>query len=150
MSTIADAIRHGQREIRRQEGVSFARLLTEYEQVGWYVEGTIRRYESQIAAAVASGETVNPAWLRRQTWYRQLQESIDAELVRFGQQAMGTIHASQVSAVGIAAESATMFAGAVNISPGIVGRVNAPAFERWVSALRPDSPLRRVVDGYGD
>lgn len=150
MPTISDAIRHGQREIRRQEGVAFARLLTEYEQVWWYVERIIRRYESQIQDAIDAGETVNPAWVRRQQWYQQLQRSVDDQFVRFNRTALGTIASAQTQAVGIAGESARMFAGAVNINPGIVARVNAPAFERWVSALRPGSPLQRVVDGYGD
>lgn len=148
MPTISDAIRHGQREIRRQEGVTFARLLTEYEQVWWYVERIIRRYESQIQDAIDAGETVSPSWLRQQRWYTQLQTTIDAELVRFNRSALGTINASQAAAVGIASESATMFAGAISINPGIVARVNAPAFERWVSALRPGSPLRGVLDRF--
>lgn len=150
MPTIAEAIRYSQQAIRAQEGPAFLQLLQEYEDLWQYVEFSIRRYDRQIQDAIDAGETVNPAWVRRQQWYQQLQRSVDDQFLRFNRTALGTIASAQTQAVGIAGESARMFAGAVNINPGIVARVNPQAFERWVSAIQPNSPLRGVVDGYGD
>lgn len=146
MATISQAIRHGQREIRRQEGVAFRRLLAEYEQLWWFIERQIRGYETQIAMAAARGEPVNPAWLRQQRWYTQLQQSVDDQLQRFNRSALGIIAQAQRSAVSTAIDVSGMVAAAIN--PSIVARVNPYAFELWVSAMHPTSPLQVVFDRF--
>lgn len=147
--TVAEAINHGRRAIRELEPDILARLLREYEQVWRNSERRIMQFEAQIAAAQRAGETVRPSWVRQQVWYRQLQASIDDEFVGFNRQALSTIGAGQSQAVGIAGQSTTMFRQAVGVQTSLGGRVNAGAFERWVSATQPGSPIRGVIERYG-
>ncbi len=147
--TVAEAITHGRRAIRQLEPEILADLLRSYEQVWWQTERTIMQFEGQIQAAIDAGQTVRPSWVRQQTWYRQVQASIDDQFVRFNHTALSTIVRGQSQAVGIAGESTALFRQAVGIETSLAGRVNVGAFERWVSAVQPNSPIRGVIEKYG-
>src|SRR5699024_10449180 len=146
--TIGDAIRTGQRGIRALEPAIIEALLTKYERAWWHVERVIRQYEADIAAAIARGDAISEAWTYRQHWYQTLQRTIDAEFARFGHDGLRVLAQGQSEAVGIASGAAGVYRQAV-ISSAFPGRVNAPAFERWVSAMQPGSPLAGVLDRYG-
>lgn len=77
-----------------------------------------------------------------------MQGSIDDQFVRFNHTALSTIVRGQSQAVGIAGESTALFRQAVGIETSLAGRVNAGAFERWVSAVQPNSPIRGVINKY--
>lgn len=150
MVTVAEAIREGTRGIRTLEPVIVNALLTEYEVAWQAVERVLTRYEWRIQAAIDAGVTPRPSWLRQQVWWRQMEASIEAEMLRFDSGAARVLAHGQREAVGISAHSATLLTDAVGVGGAIVPQVNAGAMERWVSAMRPGSPVRRVIDGYGD
>lgn len=147
MVTITQAVTSQQRALAAREALATRRLMDAYRLLWRGVEANIARYDRFIAEAIERGEPVNPSWLRQQTWYRQLQGSIDAELQRFGTDAVRVMALTQREAVNAAAEAVRLFREA--IGDPFAGRVNPGALERWVSTTRPDSPLRGVLDRYG-
>ncbi len=148
MVTVAEAIAEGTRGIRALEPVVVDALLTEYD-IAWHaVERNLLRYERQIQAAIDAGVEPRPSWLRQQIWWRQMEASIEAEMARFDVNAARILAHGQREAVGISTRSATLLTDAVGVRGAIVPRVSAGAMERWVSAMRPGSPVRRVIDGY--
>lgn len=148
MPTVSEAINHGRRAIAQLEPSILADLLNSYEQLWWHVERQIRALPDAPMERLR-GESVTQFLIRRETWYRQLQASIDDQFVRFNHTALNTIVRGQSQAVGISAESTTLFRHAVGIQTPFVGRVNVNAFERWVSAVQPGSPIRGVIERYG-
>lgn len=149
MATVAEVIREGQRAIRQLEPRLTAELLDAYERVWQSVEREIRYRDALIQQAVDAGEEVSEAWLRRQAWYRQLQDSIDVEVARFQQHAVSGLVGAQSEAVAVSAATGREFVQALNLSSSFAGRVNPGAMERWVSALQPNSPIRGVLAKYG-
>lgn len=147
MPTVTEAIERGRRDIIAHESRIAAMLVDEYARASRAIDRELQRITINIAEAVARGELASDAWLNQQQWYWQLQGTIDAEMVRFQETAYRTVASAQVTSVGIAGQTATMFSAAINTT--FAGRVNAPAFERWVSAMQPGSPIRQVIDGYG-
>lgn len=147
-STVAEAIALGRRRILAFEPQMSAALADQYA-VAWRgIERDLAAIEGRISAARAAGETVNPDWLRRQEWYQQTQASIDIQMQRFTGQAAQTVTTAQRGAVQIARTMGNDFR--VAIDTPFAGQVNAGAFERWVSAQQPGSPIRGVIDGYGE
>src|SRR5215204_3938185 len=102
MSTVAQAIALGRQRMRAMEPGMVQRMVDAYGTAWNHVERQLAIVDGQISAAIARGETVNPSWLNRQTWYRQVQASIDREMARFTQQGVSTIASTQASAVNIA------------------------------------------------
>ncbi len=132
MSTVAEAIALGRRRILAFEPQMSATLADQYA-VAWRgIERDLATIEGRITAARAAGETVNPDWLRRQAWYRQTQASIDVQMQRFTAQAAQTVTTARRGAIQIARTMGNDFR--VAIDTPFAGRVNAGAFERWVSA----------------
>lgn len=147
MATVAQALAIGRKQLRALEPGMVQRMLSAYEVAWRHVEGQLAIVDGQIAAAAARGETINQGWINRQTWYRQVQASIDREMARFTQQGVTTIAGTQASAVNIAQQVGNAYRAAIDTP--FAGRVNAGAMQEWVSAIQPDSPVRGVLDRYG-
>lgn len=148
MVTITEAVRTGQRALAAREAAATARLLDAYRSVWDRVEREVRWLDADIAAAVARGERVPANWLMDQAWYRQLQGSLQVEVARFRDDGLRALGVTQADAVASAREAERLFR--VAIGDPFAARVNAGALERWVSATQPGSPLRGVLDGYGE
>lgn len=147
MPTVTEAISLGRRRILAQETEMTQRLLTAY-QIAWNgIERDLTGLTGDIEAARARGEVVDREWFTRQARWRQTQASIERQMQRFTGDAVGTVATTQSGAVRIAQLTGIDFRVAIDIP--FAGRVNANAFERWVSALQPDSPIRGIIDGYG-
>ncbi len=147
MSTVSQAITQGRRRILAHEVEMTGELLRQYGLAWDSIERDLRILEFRIAAAKAAGENVTPSWLRQQAWWRQTQASIETQMQRFTLDAAGTITRTQIGAVRIAQGVGLDYRAAIDLP--FAGRVNSNAFERWVSAQQPGSPIRGVIDRYG-
>lgn len=149
MVSALDIILQGRRRAGQIDADTAARMLRAYEHAMDATERHLARFRFYIDDAIASGEPIEIRWLQRQAWYRQLEASIASEMSRFAVEAGATLTQSQVAA--LAAASGTSSSWVATIAGGTFrGRINAPAFERWVTAAMPGSPVRGVIDRYGD
>ncbi len=147
MSTVARAIADGRARMRAMEPDMVQAMLDAYGTAWRHVEYELAVVEGNLEAAILRGESINPSWLNRQTWYRQVQFSIEQQMERFATNGLYTIGTTQARAVNIARQVGLDYRAAIDIP--FAGRVNAGAMEQWVSAIQPGSPVRGVMDGYG-
>ena len=145
-SLIDDIIERGLRELAERDPRIVAMLVDSYAVAWRRIEAGLRRLDAQIADAVRRGVDVNDAWLHRQQWWRELQDSIEREMIFWHPEMMRGVATLQQSGVTVAVTGAGMIASAAGSS--FQGRVYAEAFEHWVTALRPGSPLADVLDRY--
>lgn len=133
-------------------------LLARYAIAWRHVEGQLRQVEGMIEAAIARGEVVDDAWLRRQAWWDGTLRSIEAEMSRYTSRMAQTLAQGQIGGITTASQASTAIAEYIaaeaakrGISIGGIIRpgVNSGAFERWVIAQRPGSPVRQAIDRYG-
>lgn len=148
MPTVSEVITEGQRQIRRHEAQMTQRLLADYDLAWRHIERQVVVIEGQIQAAIARGDDVSEQWLNRQTWWRQTQASIETQMTRFSATATQDLATAQIGSVRTAIATGQAFRAVINTP--FAGRVNPGAFERWVSATQPGSPIRGVIDGYGE
>src|SRR5687768_1093120 len=88
--------------MRAMEPGMVRRMLDAYDLAWRHIEEQLTVLESRIEAAQARAEVIRPSWLNQQSWYRQVQDSIDHELQRFTAQGLNTIASTQSNAVQIA------------------------------------------------
>lgn len=147
MVTVASAIADGRKRILAAEPGMVQAMLDAYELAWGAVEREMDVVLARIEAAQAAGEPVSESWLQQQTWWQQTQDSIEREMARFSERGIGTIARAQSNAVQTARMVGINYRAAIDAD--FVGRVNAKAMEQWVSAIQPNSPVREVLDGYG-
>jgi SPP1 gp7 family putative phage head morphogenesis protein len=147
VSTVARAIAQGRQQMRAMEPGMVQQLLDAYDLAWRAVDRELEIVLGRIEAAVAAGEMVSEAWLQRQAWWRQTQDSIEREMARFRDQGTRTIARAQARAVQEARMVGIGYLSAIDIP--FAGHVHPGAMEQWVSAIQPYSPIRDVLDGYG-
>lgn len=158
MTTIAQAIAFGRRALAEMEPGMVRQLLDQYALAWKHVESRLSEVEGLITAAVARGEVVDDAWLGRQVWWDLTLRSIEAEMSRFTQGLGASIAQGEAASIGVArtvttsiGEYVTQEAAkrGISVQGSIRGYVNSGAFERWVIAQQPGSPVRGAIDNYG-
>lgn len=134
-------------------------LLGQYALAWRHIEARLAEVEGLITAAIARGEPVTDAWLRRQYWWRETLRSIEVEMTRYTVSMAQTIATGQRASV-MVAQRVTGGVGeyvaneaakrGITITGGIRPGINPGVMENWVSAIQPDSPVRQAIDRYGD
>lgn len=142
MAIIDDVLAQAQRDLSAREVAIVRQLLESYGIALRRIERELRTLDAQIAEAIASGQTVNEQWITRQRWWRELEGSIHTEMAKWSDQATRSMAALQTTAVHTGVDVAGSIAKLAG-SP-LQGRVYSQAFERWVSAIQPTSPLRLI------
>jgi hypothetical protein len=144
MASVLELTMRGRSAVSQIDRATRRQLQDAYDTALSFVEREIARGEMWIQAAIDAGEPVSHQWLQRQQWYRQLEADIERQMTTF------TTDASRILANGQTASLIAANGTAASIAGLFQGRVNAPAFERWVSAMQPGTPIRNVIDGYGE
>ncbi len=142
MALIDDLLIQAQRDLSAREVRIVAQLLESYGVALGRIERELRTIDAQIADLIASGGDINEQYIRRQRWWREVEQSIQREMGRWSGNATQALGALQSGGVTIGVGMASEIANAAG-SP-FQGRVYAEAFERWVSASQPNAPLRLI------
>jgi hypothetical protein len=160
MSALDDAIREQRKRLNEMDREARARMRQAYEHAMVSIEreldDAVRMLETISRSSAwfdASGRfTPEGEALFREYRLRELMPKIEAEYARFSDEAARILQAEQARAVSGGAQTAQEMA----VASGIGGRVafganvNRQAMERLVSSFAPGSPLRDVLDSYGD
>lgn len=149
-SDLAAAIRRARRQLGQEEAPIRRQLAAAYRRAIHDLDADLRAVTRLIADARAAGIDVHPDWLRRQARYRSLLTQADAQFARFSREGQALLTDMQYRAVSGGAALATEMAGAVGIAAGFGAAINTSAVERLVAALSPESPVRAILDGYGE
>lgn len=135
-------------DLGRRESVIVSRLIAQYGVSLKRIQRELRTIDAQIAGLQQAGEPVPAAWLTRQRWWQDMERSIQRELLIWQGQALNGLSALQTGGVHVAVGLSADIAKAAG-SP-LTGQVYKEAFERWVTVTRPGSPVRAIIDGYGE
>lgn len=145
-STIERILRDGKRRLNDADREMMAQLLNVYESSRLVIVGEVIRLEEQILWAIANEDgDLTEAWMRRQDWYGQLEQSIQNEIDRIEQVTRGQVNSARAAG---AAEGSLGGTATIRAVPG-APVVNAGAVERWISAVQPGSPLDKVLMNFG-
>lgn len=152
MSDLSSAIVRARRQIETREAPIRRQLAAAYRRAIDELDADLAAVTRMIRDARASGVEVSPDWLRRQGRYRTLIVQAETQFARFSRDGLRILHEGQLRAVsGGAADAVTfMQAAGVTALPAFGANINTPAVERVLSVLSGDSPLRGVLDRYGD
>ena len=159
MTTISQALTYGRKALNQMEAPLVRALLDQYGMAWLHIEERLAEVERYIDLAFARGEVVDDTWLHRQRWWQSTLDSIEVEMKRYTAGMAETLANGEWQALqvaqrvsgGITDYVATEAAKrGITVTGGIRGQVNAPAFERWMLAQQPDSPIREAIDRYGD
>jgi SPP1 gp7 family putative phage head morphogenesis protein len=148
-SELDRAITRARRAIETDEAPIRRTLQRVYQQAIDELTVDLNAMTRQIAQARAEGVDVNPDWLRRQARYRQLLADVEVQFLRFSGDGLRILREGRLRAIRGGAVQAWDLMDAAGFEIGFGGRVNTGAVERAVAALSDESPLRRVLDGYG-
>jgi SPP1 gp7 family putative phage head morphogenesis protein len=158
MSALDDAIARTRRQIARDEAPIRRALWRAYRDA---LDTIVRDLE--LVTARLDGIPLPDSWfdargrftplgeeLFRQQRLRQLIPLVEAEMRRFADRGIRIIAEGQYAAVSGGAHAAVEMMGAAGVTATFGVGVNTLAVERLVSALQPGSPVRAVLDAYGD
>lgn len=157
--TIAQALAYGRRALNEMEPALVRALLDQYGMAWVYIDQKLTEVNGYIEAALARGEVVDDAWLHRQYWWQSTLNSIEVEMTRFTQGMASTLAQGEWQALTVAQQVGGGISEyvvneaskrGISVTGSIRGQVNPGAFERWVLAQQPDSPIRKAIDAYGD
>ncbi len=147
MALIDDLLLQAQRDLSARETEIVARLINSYGLALRRIERNLRTIDAQIAELAAQGQPVPATWLTRQRWWRDMERSIQRELLLWQGQALNGLSALQTGGVHVGVGLSGDIAKAAG--QPLTGQVYREAFERWVTVTQPGSPVRAVIDGYG-
>lgn len=150
MSDLSRAIARARRQIEANEAPIRRQLAAAYRRAIDELDADLAAVTRMIRDARAAGVEVSPDWLRRQGRYRTLIVQAETQFARFSRDGLRILRAGQLRAVSGGAAEAWELMQAAQINVGFGANINTPAVERVVSALSGDSPLRGVLDRYGD
>lgn len=145
-SLVERALSDGKLRIASGDRVLMGDLLEGYDLARTRISMELAQLEQQILWSIANNdEEVTQAWIRRQAWYEQLDESILQESKRLEDLARReTVTARRM---GIS-EAGTTWQESQRAAP-FMRQVNVPAVGRWTSSIQPGSPLDKVLTNYG-
>ncbi len=154
MATLA-ALAAQQRASRaRLEADAAARLVTAYGRAWDAISRDLAALTRAIEAAQARGETVNTAWLARQSRYRALMDQVETQIDGLAQQAGPLVRAQQAKAIASSANHAEALARAAfgPPPPGVAvtwDRVPVEATRELIGALGDGRPLGELLATFG-
>ncbi len=154
MTTLAALTAQQRAERARLEADAVARLVTAYGQAWAAIDRNLAALTDAIEAAQARGETVNAAWLARQSRYRALMDQVETQINGLAQQAGPLVRAQQAAAIGAAANHAEALARAAlgPPPPGVSvvwNRVPVEATRELIGALGDGRPLGEILAAFG-
>lgn len=138
-------IRAGKRRLDAADRDLINQLLAAYQDARHTVMAELTLLEQQILWSIEAQEDhLTAAWMRRQAWYQQLDQTIQREADRLEDKVrnLTTLAREAGIAQGVVTGSAT-------VSAVPWGTFNSRAVEHWISAIQPGSPLDRVLSRYG-
>lgn len=141
-SLIDQLIAEARADLAARETAIVQRLITRYTITLERIQRELRTIDAQIAGLLRAGEPVPAAWLTRQRWWRDMERSIQREMLVWQQQALNGLSALQTGGVHVAVTLAGDIATAAGAP--LSGQIYREAFERWVSVTQPNSPLRTI------
>ena len=144
-SELERVIREQRTRLAAMDAEARARMRLAYEQA-------IDRITRELDATVRALEAF-PGSEWRQYHERRLRTLLDlaeAEYARFSDEAAHILQAEQAQAVRGGAQSAQEMMAATGQSVGFGVALNTPAMERLVASFAPGSPLRGVLESYGE
>lgn len=159
MTTIAQTIVEGRRAMAASEVAIVQDLLAQYGIAWRHVEARLTEVEGLIEAAIARGDVVDDAWLRRQVWWDGTLRSIEREMSRYTARMAQTLAQGQMGGIATASQASSAISQyiateaakrGISIGGVIQPGVNPGMMERWVVAQQPGSPVREAIDRYGD
>src|SRR5690606_24217125 len=151
MSRLTDAIAAERRRLAQREADAVRRLLTYHETILDALTDDLQAVTEMIDAAIRNGEPVNIDWLRRQERYHRLMDDVQAHYRQYALIVQDEAASAQWAGARQGAEDAIERVTAMGLTTQVMyARVNVPALERLMGALSPGSPLRQVIERYGD
>src|SRR5690606_19443655 len=151
MSRLTDAIAAERRRLAQREADAVRRLLIAHDAILAALDDDLRAVTEMIEAAIAAGEPVTIDWLRRQERYHRLMDDVQASYRQYALIVQDEAASAQWAGARQGAEDAIERVTAMGLTTQVMtARVNVPALERLMGALSPGSPLRQVIDRYGD
>lgn len=154
MTTLAALTAQQRAERARLEADAAARLVTAYGRAWDAISRDLAALTQAIEAAQARGETVNAAWLARQSRYRALMDQVEAQINGLAQQAGPLVRAQQAAAIAAAASHAEALARAAlgPPPPGVSvawDQVPVEATRELIGALGDGRPLGELLSMFG-
>ena len=151
ITAASDALR---KRLRRQEATTLRAVATLHREAVAALRRDLLAVTARITEAATAGETVSEAWLYREARYRTLVAQADATYARFAQAAGRTIVTAQIDVVAAAQDDVRQLVLA-SVGPAPAGAVlpfsvlPQGALLELAGTLSPGSPLRVLLDGYG-
>lgn len=127
-----------------------AQLMFSYDEAIRQLEYDLYRVLWVIEDAIMRGVDVSPAWLYQEARYRELIAKADTQLERWGDGALSALERTYRNGDVLAQTHAPRLLSGAGISASFGTNINTPAVEVLVQTLlRPESPVRRVIESYG-
>lgn len=154
MTTLAALTAQQRAERARLEADAAARLVTAYGRAWAAIDRDLAALTQAIEAAQSRGETVNAAWLARQSRYRALMDQVETQINGLALQAGPLVRQQQAAAIGAAANHAEALARAAlgPPPPGVAvtwNRVPVEATRELIGALGDGRPLGDLLARMG-
>lgn len=149
MSELERALEEHRRRLDALEAPVLAELRARYAAVIERLRAELESLAVAIREAQEAGEELSAEWLHRQARYQRLLEQAEAEFARFAAVGERTLSAAHGAFAQAGTTAATGLIQAAGIAAGFEARLNTVALERLVGALQAGSPLRGVLDSYG-
>src|SRR5690606_36464194 len=151
MSRLTDAIAAERRRLAQREADAVRRLLTYHETILDALTDDLQAVTEMNDAAIRNGGPTNIDWLRRQGRHHRLIDGVQAHYRQYALIVQEEAASAQWAGVRQGAEDAIERVTAMGLTTHVMyARVNVPALERLMGALSPGSPLRQVIERYGD
>ncbi len=151
ITAASDALR---KRLRRQESITLRAVATLHREAVAALRRELLAVTARIMEAATAGETISEAWLYREARYRALVAQAEATYARFAQAAGRTIVTAQIDVIAAAQDDVRRLVLA-SIGPAPAGAVlpfsvlPQGALLELAGTLSPGSPLRGLLDGYG-
>jgi SPP1 gp7 family putative phage head morphogenesis protein len=144
-SDLDKVIREQRKRLNDLDAEARSRMRAAYER-------SVERIEREIDDVVRALEAYpGSEWrLYHERRLRTLLSLAEVEYARFADTAGTVLRSEQVRAVSGGAHAAQEMAAASGMNVGFGVALNTPALERLASSFAPGSPLRGVLDSYGD
>jgi SPP1 gp7 family putative phage head morphogenesis protein len=149
-SKIERIVAKHRKQLEQREAPVRQSLAVAYDRAARSLQADLDRITLQIKQARAAGEDVNPDWLNRQSSYQRLLDQAKREFDRFSDDAQRILKDAQLQSVTGGAHEAWELMEQTGVTSGFDANINRGATERAVAALQDDSPLREVLDRYGE
>ena len=149
-SRIEQVIAHEREKLDAKDEQASARMRAIYQRQAEALMRELTLVTNKIEDARSHGVQVHPDWLRRQSSYTRLLYQVDNLYASFTSDGQHLLQQVQIDAGQLGAQAGRAQLNAVGISTSFEAKVNVPATERLAMSFDDESPLRRVLDSYGE